>query len=244
MKGLINMLGRYINRQMMHPGIIGLFINPFFFARRGLSEGIKSLGMNIVGKTLDIGCGNKPYKSFFKSDEYIGLEIDTPENRKRKSADYFYDGNVFPFEDGTFDSIVCNQVLEHVFEPNKFLSEVARVLKKDGRVLLTVPFVWDEHEQPNDYARYSSFGLKYLIEKNHFDVVCERKINADLRVLFQLANAYIYKVLFTKSRFINVFFTFLFIFPSNLIGTLLYAIFPKNGDLYLDNIILAKKNEP
>ena len=61
--------------------------------------------------------------------------------------------------------MLCNQVLEHVFNPDEFLLKINRVLKNDGKLLLTVPFVWDEHEQPFDYARYSSFGLKALIEK-------------------------------------------------------------------------------
>lgn len=228
---------------MMHPGIIGLFINPFFFARKGLSEGIKSMGNYITGKTLDIGCGNKPYELFFSSEVYTGLELDTPENRNNKNADYFYDGYTMPFNSNSFDSIVCNQVLEHVFEPGQFISEIKRVLKNKGIILVSVPFLWDEHEQPYDYARYSSFGLKYLLEKESFEIISEKKTNADIRAIFQIGNAYLYKVLNTRSKFINILTCVIFIFPLNLIGLLLYRFFPKNSDLYLDNIILAKKSE-
>ena len=108
---------------------------------------------------IDIGCGNKPYKNLFKHcKSYIGLEI---ESENKNSADFTYDGKNFPFEDETFDSAVCSEVLEHVFEPNQFLKEVNRVLKKNGLIILTLPFFWDEHEQPYDYARYTSFGLIY-----------------------------------------------------------------------------------
>ena len=58
---------------------------------------------------------------------------------------------------------MCNQVLEHVFNPDDFVREIARVLKPGGALLLTVPFVWNEHEQPYDYARYSSFGLRAFL---------------------------------------------------------------------------------
>src|SRR3546814_6951319 len=55
-------------------------------------------------------------------------------------------------------------------------------------LLLTVPFVWDEHEQPYDYARYSTFGLKSLLERNGFNVLTQKKLLADSSILFQLIN--------------------------------------------------------
>ena len=67
-----------------------------------------------------------------------------------KHADRSYDGKTFPFSDGEFDAVLTSEVLEHVFNPDEFLSEINRVLRDDGVLLLTVPFVWDEHEQPFD----------------------------------------------------------------------------------------------
>jgi SAM-dependent methyltransferase len=228
---------------MMNPGLLGLVINPFYFSRKALAKSIARLGSYITGKTLDIGCGKKPYQEYFDSTEYIGLEIDTPDNRQDKTADFYYDGSSFPFADSDFDSIVCNEVLEHVFEPDQFVQEINRVLKQGGYALLTVPFAWDEHEQPFDYARYSSFGLKFLLQKHGFEVVESTKTCADVRVVFQLANAYLYKVTLTRFSYINLLITIILIFPFNLIGSLLYIILPKNIDLYLDNVILVKKNE-
>ena len=115
-------------------------------------------------------------------------------NREQKKADYFYDGNKFPFRNAEFDSIVTNQVLEHVFNPDEFLSEINRVLKIDGKLLLTVPFVWDEHEQPYDYARYSSFGLKSFWKRHGFQIIKHHKSVNDFGVIIQLINAYIYKI--------------------------------------------------
>ena len=53
---------------------------------------------------------------------------------------------------------------------------------------MTVPFVWDEHEQPYDYARYSSFGLKHILNENGFEVIEQRKSNNGIEVIFQLLN--------------------------------------------------------
>jgi SAM-dependent methyltransferase len=98
-------------------------------------------------------------------------------------------------------------VFEHVFNPSEFLREINRVTKIGGLFLITVPFVWDEHEQPYDYARYSSFGLKHILSENGFEIVEHRKSNNGLEVIFQLINAYISKVTFTERVSINLFFT-------------------------------------
>src|SRR5438067_5841980 len=158
-------------KESFDPGIVGLFINPFYFARKGLIAAIREFANEVRGKTLDVGCGQKPYQRLFASPEYIGLELDTPVNRDSKRADFYYDGKTFPFSANTFDSIVCNQVIEHVPDPHAFLSEIRRVLKMDGTLLLTVPFVWDEHEQPHDYSRYSSFGMRHLLHTQGFRVI-------------------------------------------------------------------------
>ncbi|MBA4416986.1 MAG: methylase [Syntrophus sp. (in: bacteria)] len=219
-----------------------MFINPFYFARKGLYENISALASKITGDVLDIGCGQKPYQHLIRAEKYIGLELDTPQNRVNKKADIFYDGHRFPFEDNEFDSVVVNAVLEHVFNPKEFLAEINRVLKPGGALLATAPFVWDEHEQPYDYARYSSFGLKHLIESHGFTVVEQRKSIHDIRVIFQLLNAYTYKKTVTNNWYINLVTTMVLIAPVTLLGILLNYFLPGNSDLYLDNCVLAQKN--
>ena len=238
---MIQQLKRYILAQQYVPGMVGIWVNPFYLARRGLLDEMRKMAPRIKGLLLDVGCGRKPYRSLFQVDEYVGLEIDTPENRANKQADFFYDGNAFPFEPNEFDGVVCNQVLEHVFTPDLFLGEINRVLKPGGLLLLTVPFVWDEHEQPWDYARYSSFGLKSLVEKNGFEIVEQQKINADVRALFQLTNAYLFKVLWTRWSVINLLICAIVMAPFNILGVLLCKLLPANPDLYLDQVVLARK---
>jgi SAM-dependent methyltransferase len=225
------------------PGLLALFVNPFYFARKGLYRHIGALAKEIRGKTLDVGCGQKPYESLFAATEYTGLEIDTPENRMHKKADVYYDGSVFPFADAEFDSVVINEVFEHVFHPDGFLSEVGRVLKPGGALLMTVPFVWDEHEPPRDYARYSSFGLSAILERHGFQVEVLRKSVDDIRVVFQLITGYIYKKTVTRSTLVNALMTLTLIAPFNILGEILGILLPRNEDLYLDNVVLARKGQ-
>ena len=238
---MIHTLKEYVQRQQFNPGFLGLWLNPFYHARRQLRRTIGRTAQHMNGRLMDVGCGRKLYRDLFSSTEYIGLEVDTPENRVNKQADYYYDGKTFPFEDEDFDGIVCNQVLEHVFTPDQFLGELIRVLKPRGLLLLTVSFVWDEHEQPWDYARYSSFGLKSLLEKNGFELLEQHKTNSDVRVLFQLINAYLYKVLWTRRPIVNLFICAIIMAPFNISGLLLYKLLLANQDLYLDQVVLARK---
>jgi SAM-dependent methyltransferase len=241
---MLTKLKAYYFAQQMRPGFVGLFVNPFYFARKELFMAVQELAPQITGRVLDVGCGDRPYESLIPASEYIGLEIDTPQSRARRKADAFYDGSGFPFESSSFDAAICNEVLEHVFEPDAFVKEIARVLRKGGRLLLTVPFVWDEHEQPRDYGRYSSFGLAALLERHGFRILRQRKTAGDVRALFQLINGYIYKTTLTNSLYANLLITLFLMAPFNLIGTMLAWVTPGNPDLFLDNVVLAERGSP
>ena len=236
-----NTLKLIVRRQSFSPTWIGIFVNPFYLARAGLAKAITANATALSGKLLDIGCGTKPYQNLFHVCEYCGLEIDSERSRDSGFADYFYDGNNFPFEPATFDSVLCNQVLEHVFNPDTFLLEIHRVLKSNGKLLLTVPFVWDEHEQPFDYARYSSFGLKALLEKNGFRVVHYEKLGADASTLFQLTNAYLFKISLHWNKYLKFAFIIFVMGFINLLGAFAAKVLPKNPDFFLDQLILAEK---
>jgi SAM-dependent methyltransferase len=239
---LFEKIGELLLKEQFRPSVFGLFINPFYFARRAIFINIKHYSENIKGKTLDIGCGSKPYVSLFHVKDYIGMDIDASGHEHNHSKiDVFYDGMKIPFDDNTFDSIVCFEVLEHVFNPEDFLKEAYRVLGHGGKALFTVPFIWDEHEQPYDFARYSSFGLQYLFTKSGFTVVEGKKYLCDLRLLALLINTYLYKII---KRQIPYKISFLFILPltaiSNILGCVFYLL-PKNADLYFGNIYLLEK---
>ncbi|KAB2921809.1 MAG: class I SAM-dependent methyltransferase [Bacteroidetes bacterium] len=230
-----------VKREQFNPGLIGLFTNPFYFSRRGLFRAVRELGGRLSGRLLDVGCGTKPYEPYLSVAEYVGVEIDTERSRTTSKADRFYDGTVLPFGNAEFDSLLCNEVFEHVFNPPEFLAELNRVLKKEGLLLMTVPFVWDEHEQPHDYARYTSFGLRHVLEAHGFAVLEQRKCVADARVIFQLINEYIYKKTYVGNPALRQLLNTLLIAPVTLIGTAVSALLPSNGDLYLDNVVLARK---
>jgi SAM-dependent methyltransferase len=236
----IQRMKQWYHRQTFDPSIGGAFVNPFFLARRELIRSMRRIAYRVRGRVLDVGCGQKPYSKLFAADAYVGLEIDTPMSRAIGQADYYYDGLTFPFADHEFDTVLCSQVLEHVFEPDTFLSELHRILKPGGMLIVTVPFVWDEHEQPYDYARYSSFGLRHLFTKHGFVIEEQFKTLGNVLVLCQLLNAYLYKVTRSRSRLVNLIVTAVLMAPVSLLGLLLAKVLPENRDLYLDNVLAAR----
>lgn len=239
---MIEALKRRIAREQYLPTAFGLLVNPYYHARRALLEAVRAEAPGIEGRVLDIGCGQKPYEALFvAASAYVGLEYDTEDNRARKKAEYFYQGDRFPFTDASFDAAFCSQVFEHVFNPDGFLAEANRVLKTGALLLLTMPFVWDEHEKPYDFARYSSFGIRALLERNGFEVLRHQKTLPDLRVIFQLVNAYLYKCLIGQNAYLNLAYCVLLMAPFNLMGSIFARLAPGNPDLYLDNVVLVRK---
>ena len=227
--------------QQFEPTAAGLLVNPFYFARRGLRDGLGEFLPALAGDVLDVGCGRKPYQHLTRATRYVGVDIDTPATRALAAADHYYDGRTLPFADASFDAVLCSQVLEHVFAPAEFLREIHRVLRPGGVLLLATPFVWDEHEQPQDFGRYSSFGLKDLLQRAGLAVEAQRKTCADFRALAQLASGYLYKVTRTSRTLPNVLAQLVLIAPVNVTGALLAWVLPRNPDLFLDNIVLARK---
>jgi SAM-dependent methyltransferase len=67
------------------------------------------------------------------------------------------------FQDETFDVVFLMEVLEHVRTPERALAEIHRVLKKEGMLLLSTPFLFEIHDRPDDYYRFTEFGLRHLL---------------------------------------------------------------------------------
>lgn len=222
--------------------ILDLF-NFFYLANKDLINGIEFNSRILVGNLLDVGCGNKPYKSYFEHcNSYTGLDIENEgHDHLNEDIDVYYNGEQFPFCNNSYDSVFTSQVFEHVFNPNIFLSEIYRVLKPEGHLLITVPFIWPEHEQPNDFGRYTSFGIKSMLQTSGFEIVRQNKTIQNFSIFSQLLLAYIYPFLRTNSIFFNLLIRLIIVFPINIFGLILSVILPKSDIFFLDNIFLCKK---
>jgi SAM-dependent methyltransferase len=190
------MLGKMIarlRREEFLTSPLAIVVNPTYIIRNGIYRAILSVAPKIKGDVLDLGCGSKPYQSLFvNAHSYVGVDIAVSGHDHRGSkVDVYYDGAVIPFADGSFDSVVSFEVFEHVFNLEEVISETRRVLKPGGRLLITVPFAWEEHEAPYDFARYTSYGMKHMLEKAGFDILEMRKTTTCVLAVCQMFIAYI-----------------------------------------------------
>ena len=222
---------------------------PLYFIRKGLFNKISLYGPQLNGRLLDFGCGAKPYQSLFTNvTEYIGLDyISEGHSHANENVDVFYDGKIIPFENESFDALFSSEVFEHVFALQEVLPEISRVLKKGGKMLITCPFVWEEHEIPIDYARYSQFALHDMLQKNGFKILITDKNGHFIMALHQLFIVYLNdfwlnKVFFfSKFQFFKKIIRQILVPLCNWLFLLVEPLWPQSHKLYLNTIIVAEK---
>lgn len=222
----------------------------FYFIRKAILAAISENSQQLTGKLMDFGCGAKPYKSLFSHiDEYVGVDYEGEgHSHENAEIEVFYDGKTIPFPDNHFDSILSSEVFEHLFEINHLLGELNRVLKPGGKMLITCPFIWNEHEAPIDYARYTQFALTFLFEQANFKVLKKDKKGNFVEAITQIRNLYMMGSFFgtynqkeyTPRPFFHRFQKF-FITLNNISGYIKSRIFPKRYDIYLSNVFLVEK---
>ena len=121
----------------------------------------------LQGRALDVGCGEKPYAQWMSNTaECFGVDVGAGPN-----VDMIITaGKPWPLETASFDSVLCTQVMEHASDLANLLAEVNRVLVPGGTLVASVPFAYNEHGVPDDYRRFSIYGVRALFE-NDFDIV-------------------------------------------------------------------------
>ena len=129
---------------------------------------IRKYSPYVKGVVLDAGSGkSNRYSDFFDNvSKYITLDID-PDNNPEIIASV----EDIPLSDESIDTVISTQVLEHLKSPELAIKEFYRVLKHGGYALVTIPQCGELHEEPNDYFRFTNFGIKYLFENAGFELV-------------------------------------------------------------------------
>lgn len=223
---------------------LGTLLNPVYIARSALYRCVAAVAPEISGSVLDFGCGSKPYEFLFKNaTEYVGLDTKAGHDHEAlgSKVDVFYDGKVIPFEAGRFDAVVSFEVMEHVFNIDEALEEIKRVLKPGGTVLITMPFLWFEHEQPYDFGRYTSYGIKSVLLRHGFSNPKVRKTTSFFLALCQLNIAYLAYFLFPTSPLARRALQVLVIFPATVFSVALDRIIPKRDECFCASLVTATK---
>ena len=154
------------------PGFIKRFIDPVTasidqFVESSFSE------MEPGSLVLDAGAGECRFKDkLIEKLQYIAVDTTWGDQEWDYSKiDVRSHLENLPFASGSFDSVICTQVLEHLNEPQLVLNELSRTLKEEGMIYLTAPQGWGVHQPPHDYFRFTNYGLSYLLQKAGFEKI-------------------------------------------------------------------------
>ncbi len=144
------------------------YFSPAAYSADRLIE--KAIRNHARGALLDVGCGDMPYRDLV---EPLVERYDTLDYVPRtEGVTYMGDAQAMTMiADAAYDAALCLSVIEHLPNPSVALSEIARVLKPGGRLVLSAPHLSRLHEEPHDYYRFTHYGLRHLLEQAGFQVI-------------------------------------------------------------------------
>ena len=172
---------------------------------------------------IDVGAGECQYKDLFRLQSYIGIDFAGGDaSWDYSQLDIQADVHALPIRPATADFVLCTQVLEHTNDPQKVVTEIARILKPDGTVFFSVPQGWGEHQIPHDYFRYTRFGMKVLCARAGLAITATEKTTGLFGYLSNRLTM-IPKVLFWNIRRPLVRIA---LFPIELLSYVLFVVLP------------------
>lgn len=147
------------------PRFVLRWLDPF---HTSLLERLKQAGQKLPpgALVLDAGAGECPHSTLFAHTRYVKVDRGIGDHTwDYSNVDVLADVCSLPFRDGVFDAVINIQVLEHIKEPRTCVEEMARTLKPGGQLILTTVQCWEIHQHPNDFFRFTRYGLTYLFDQ-------------------------------------------------------------------------------
>jgi len=174
----------------------------------------------IKGRILDLASGTKKpsYYRFLKVDDSADIvSVDISDERKPKiKVDL---EKPFPFKTEEFDYVFCFNLLEHIYNHSNLINEAYRVVKENGKLIGTVPFLGSVHGDPDDYFRYTKSALNNIFKEAGFkDIKIESLGYGPFAVCYYMTE-------FLLPKFIRP----IFVFPSILFDKIIFKLNKRHG---------------
>jgi SAM-dependent methyltransferase len=154
-------------------------------------------------KILDVGAGDLRHKLDIFSlygNRYLSIDVKKSGHKSFKNPDKFFDGENIPYSSNSFDVVIFTEVFEHAKNVDNLVLDIKRVLKKNGKLIFSTPFLWPEHEIPYDFRRLTSHGVKYYFTIKGFKILYYKKTDKGLNAL-----EYIISSEMTKNKYKNIY---------------------------------------
>jgi SAM-dependent methyltransferase len=119
---------------------------------------------SVDGAVLEVGSkqygSTSSFRDYYRGVDYVGADMEAGEGVD--VVHDFVDGGYEFMNAKPFALVICCSVLEHVRSPQLFAHNITRTLRQDGRIYLSIPWVWRYHAYPDDYWRFSWRGIEEL----------------------------------------------------------------------------------
>lgn len=229
------MSGFYHDVYERFPEFLKRRIHPLEYAVRDFVS--QASNEEFLGRVLDAGAGEGRFRSYFPPDSYIGVDSVVGEpSWDYSQLDVQGDLLALPFAREIADLVLNLQVLEHVRRPGAVLRELHRVLEKGGKLYLSAPQGWHEHQAPHDFYRFTRFALQLMLEEAGFEQIEIEPMGGYFHYLGHRLT-YIPKTLFQGRRGLPR----ILFFPLELISLVLFCFLTPILCYYLDYLDCRKE---
>lgn len=146
-----------------------------------LERELEPVAAYLTGRLLNAGCGSRDLRPFLRG---CGVTTATGYDIRSDDADVVIGPlESMPFPDASFDSVLCNAVLEHVSDVEAAIRELTRVVRPGGHLVVAVPFLQPFHACPGDYRRFTGDGLAELGHRAGLEVVAVLPVHSIAQTL-------------------------------------------------------------
>lgn len=171
----------------MRPVTAGFGLRAGVTYRRWLiDEFLASESDFVAGVVVDVGGKNARRRGSFRppqgGERWLALNVD-----EGAEPDVVGDAHGLPFASRSVDWVLCCEVLEHLPRPIDACSEIKRVLKEGGSAIITVPFLFPRHGDPDDYWRLTPAAVRQLFPGWDLRVVAMGRSMGTIGMLLELA---------------------------------------------------------
>ncbi len=221
---------------------------PFLLARLDPVEGTIAAEVTRFARSLpptavvlDAGAGEARFRRHFERQRYVALDNGAGDSAWDYSRlDLVADLLDLPLREASCDALLNVVVLEHTPDPYRVIRELGRVLRSGGRMLMVVPLIWEVHQAPHDYFRFTRYGLERMLGAAGLEVLRL----APLGGFFWLAGRYsFYFLKFWRNGVRVIFLPLLAPFFGFLIPLVCYYLDPldRSGQYTLGYVCEARK---